>query len=114
MFFDAGEGAALRLLSTDVSLTQMMEIFITHNHADHLLGLPGLLIAIHEIRKVCTPPVQNPVVLFGPPGIGAYVDSIQRTTWAFTREFVRIFEILPHPKDSVRHSRVSPAHMVDG
>ena len=42
ILFDCGEGTQRQLVSS-VGLTDLSEIFITHFHADHWLGLPGML-----------------------------------------------------------------------
>ncbi|MGE0066047.1 MAG: ribonuclease Z [Solirubrobacterales bacterium] len=42
LLFDCGEGTQ-RQLQRSLGLVQVDEIYLTHFHADHILGLPGLL-----------------------------------------------------------------------
>ena len=42
LMFDCGEGTQ-RQLQRSLGLVQVDEIYLTHFHADHILGLPGLL-----------------------------------------------------------------------
>jgi ribonuclease Z len=43
LLFDCAEGTQRQLLRSDVGLVDLEEIFLTHYHADHYLGLPGML-----------------------------------------------------------------------
>ena len=43
ILIDCGEGTQRQLLRSDVGLVELREIFLTHYHADHFLGLPGML-----------------------------------------------------------------------
>jgi ribonuclease Z len=43
ILIDCGEGTQRQLLRSDVGLVDLEEIFLTHLHADHYLGLPGML-----------------------------------------------------------------------
>jgi ribonuclease Z len=63
LLFDCGEGTQRQLLSS-VGLVDVDSVFITHFHADHWLGLPGLLksLALRERRERLT--------VYGPPGLG--------------------------------------------
>jgi ribonuclease Z len=67
--FDCGEGTQMQLLRTDLRLSRLRYIFITHLHGDHVLGLPGLLGTINLSLGV-----------FGPPGIARYVRDVSRAT----------------------------------
>jgi ribonuclease Z len=62
LLFDCGEGTQRQLVRS-VGLTDLDSIFITHFHADHWLGLPGMLksFALRE-REL-------PLTLYGPPGL---------------------------------------------
>ncbi len=43
LLFDCGEGTQRQLQRSVVGLPELEEIFLTHFHADHVLGLPGML-----------------------------------------------------------------------
>jgi ribonuclease Z len=43
LLVDCGEGTQRQLLRSDVGLVDLEEVFLTHLHADHVLGLPGML-----------------------------------------------------------------------
>jgi ribonuclease Z len=43
LLFDCGEGTQRQLMRSVVGLPDLEEIFVTHFHADHYLGLPGML-----------------------------------------------------------------------
>lgn len=63
ILFDCGEGTQRQLLRT-VGLPDMQAVFLTHHHADHWLGLPGMLKSF-ELRDR-----DAPLTVYGPPGTG--------------------------------------------
>lgn len=63
MLFDCGEGTQ-RQMQRSLGLTQVDEIYLTHFHADHVLGLPGLLKTYDLTDR------EAPLTVFGPPGLG--------------------------------------------
>jgi ribonuclease Z len=62
MMFDCGEGTQ-RQLQRSLGLTQVDEIYLTHFHADHILGLPGLLKTYDLTAR------EEPLTIYGPRGL---------------------------------------------
>jgi ribonuclease Z len=62
ILFDCGEGTQRQLVRS-VGLTDLDEVFLTHFHADHWLGLPGLL-KTFDLRGR-----ERPLAIHGPPGL---------------------------------------------
>lgn len=56
MLVDCGEGCQLQMRRYGIPFTKVSDIFITHLHGDHLLGLPGLLstMALHDMQGCVT------------------------------------------------------------
>jgi len=71
LLFDCGEGTQRQLLRSDVGLVELDEIFLTHFHADHYLGLPGMLKTFalrgRELR----------LTIYGPRGVGDLLGSLR-------------------------------------
>jgi ribonuclease Z len=62
LLFDCGEGTQ-RQMQRSLGLVQADEIYLTHFHADHVLGLPGLL------KTYALTDRQVPLMIYGPPGL---------------------------------------------
>jgi ribonuclease BN (tRNA processing enzyme) len=60
MLIDAGEGCAAKLLNDERMDQEIHTIFLTHNHADHVSGLPFLLQGMKGKKR------QAPLELFAP------------------------------------------------
>ncbi|MEJ8545392.1 ribonuclease Z [Brevibacillus borstelensis] len=69
--FDCGEGTQHQILRSQLKISQLEKIFITHLHGDHLYGLIGLL-ASRSLRNDNAGPVE----LYGPSGIERYVKAV--------------------------------------
>lgn len=71
LLFDCGEGTQ-RQMQRSLGLVQVDEIYFTHFHADHVLGLPGLLKTYDLTER------ERPLVLYGPRGLRDFVQSLSR------------------------------------
>jgi ribonuclease Z len=70
LLFDCGEGTQRQLLRS-IGLVELEEIFITHFHADHWLGLPGMLKTFSLRGR------ERPLTVYGPPGLKALFNAIR-------------------------------------
>ena len=66
ILIDPSEGTVKRLESIGVSPLKLTHIMITHLHADHVNGLPGLLATMLMLNRV------TPVTVIGPVGISEF------------------------------------------
>ncbi len=62
LMFDCGEGTQ-RQMQRSLGLVQVDEIYLTHFHADHFLGLPGLIKTYDLTER------ERPLTVYGPPGL---------------------------------------------
>jgi ribonuclease Z len=69
---DCGEGTQRQLLRSSVGLVELPEIFITHYHADHYLGLPGIL------KTFALRGREVPLTVYGPPGLNELFGILRR------------------------------------
>jgi ribonuclease Z len=67
LLVDCGEGTQRQLLRSTLGLTELDAILFTHFHADHVLGLPGLL-KTYELQGR-----EHPLELIGPTGLADLV-----------------------------------------
>jgi ribonuclease Z len=72
LLFDCAEGTQRQLLRSSVGLVDLHEIFITHFHADHVLGLPGML------KTFALRGRDLPLDVFGPRGLRDLIGSLRR------------------------------------
>ncbi len=72
LLIDCGEGTQRQLLRSDVGLVDLEEIFLTHFHADHYLGLPGML------KTFALRGREVPLTLYGPSGLRDLMVALRR------------------------------------
>ncbi|MCB9010984.1 MAG: ribonuclease Z [Actinobacteria bacterium] len=85
---DCGEGTQRQLLRSGIGLVDLDAVFITHLHADHILGIPGLL-KTYALRGRDTP-----LALVGPRGFQRLLDELQPVIGRLTYA-VEVMEVGP-------------------
>lgn len=70
ILFDCGEGTQ-RQLTRSVGLAELDEVYITHLHLDHWLGLPGMIKSF-ELRDR-----DRPLTVYGPKGIKQAMEGLR-------------------------------------
>ena len=70
--FDCGEGTQVALKRLNLKWKKITAIFISHTHADHVTGLPGLLMLSSQVDR------DEPLYIIGPPKIKEYIESSRR------------------------------------
>src|SRR5689334_8635686 len=81
LLFDCAEGTQRQFLTSTIGLVDLREIFLTHYHADHYLGLPGLL-KTFSLRSR-----ELPITIYGPPGLRDLFGSLRRIFGKLTYEY---------------------------
>ncbi|HSG08501.1 MAG TPA: ribonuclease Z [Longimicrobiales bacterium] len=99
MLFDCGEGTQRQMMRFGTGF-QVKSIFVTHLHADHFLGITGLL------RTMALQGRTDPIALFGPRGSARLLDTavhlgVDRTPFQVTIEEVAAGERIAGDEYSV-------------
>jgi ribonuclease Z len=71
LLVDCGEGTQ-RQMQRSLGLVQADEIYLTHFHADHMLGLPGLLKTYDLTGR------EEPLTIYGPRGLQDLFNALGR------------------------------------
>jgi ribonuclease Z len=90
---DAGEGAQRQMINS-TGLVQVDDIYVTHFHADHYLGLPGLLKTYDLLER------QAPLRVVGPAGLHALFEALRRIFGKLRYE-VELVEL--EPGEAIEH-----------
>jgi len=80
LLFDCGEGTQRQLLRSSVGLVELREVFISHFHADHYLGLPGML------KTFALRGRELPLTIYGPAGLKELFVALRRIFGKLTYE----------------------------
>jgi len=72
LLFDCGEGTQVSLRRLNLRWKKISAIFISHTHADHVTGLPGILMLSSQVER------DEPLYIYGPPKIREYIESSRK------------------------------------
>ena len=67
--FDCGEGTQVSLRRLNLRWKKIDVIFLSHTHADHVTGLPGILMLSSQVDR------EEPLYIIGPPKTKSYIET---------------------------------------
>ncbi|MDR0643625.1 MAG: ribonuclease Z [Treponema sp.] len=85
--FDGGEGTQVSLRRLNLRWKKISVIFISHTHADHVTGIPGLLMLSSQVDR------DDPLYIIGPPRIAEYIETSRRVLDMFINYEIVVKEI---------------------
>jgi ribonuclease Z len=88
LLVDCAEGTQRQLLRSTVGLPDLEDVLLTHFHADHYLGLPGMLKTFSLRGR------EVPLTVYGPPGLRELFVVLRRLMGRLSFE-VRLREVAP-------------------
>ncbi|MDX2100407.1 MAG: ribonuclease Z [Leptolyngbyaceae cyanobacterium bins.59] len=87
--FDCGEGTQHQLIKSDLRISQLTRIFVTHMHGDHIFGLMGLLASCGLAGN------PNRIDIYGPPGLDDYLKASIRYSQTHFSYPVKVHTVKP-------------------
>jgi ribonuclease Z len=85
--FDCGEGTQVALKKLNLRWKKISAIFISHTHADHVTGLPGMLMLSSQVDRT------EPLYLIGPPRLKEYYEVNRRSLEMYLNYEIIVREI---------------------
>jgi ribonuclease Z len=85
--FDCGEGTQVSLRKLNLKWKKITAIFISHTHADHVTGLPGIMMLSSQVDR------EEPLYIIGPPKIRDYVEMSKSVLDMYINYEIRVIEI---------------------
>lgn len=95
LLIDCGEGTQIAIKEAGLSPNPIDVICFTHYHADHISGLPGLLLSMGNSDRT------EPVTMIGPKGLERVVNALR--VIAPELPFDIIYRELSEPEEFIEH-----------
>ncbi|MDR3276151.1 MAG: ribonuclease Z [Treponema sp.] len=86
--FDCGEGTQVSLRALNLRWKKISAIFISHTHADHVTGLPGMLMLSSQVDR------DDPLYIYGPSRIAEYIETNRRVLDMYINYEIVVREIM--------------------
>lgn len=87
--FDCGEGTQHQILRSDLKISQLSRIFVTHMHGDHIFGLMGLLASCGLAGNV------EKIDIYGPSGLNEYLQAASRYSYTHFSYPIKVHTVQP-------------------
>lgn len=87
--FDCGEGTQISLKMLNLRWKKISAIFISHMHADHVTGLPGMLMLSAQVDRT------EPLYIYGPAKLVEYVESSRRILDMYINYEIKVIPVEP-------------------
>lgn len=87
--FDCGEGTQVSLKQLNLKWKKINRIFISHMHADHVTGLPGILMLSAQVDRA------EPLYIYGPKKLEQYIESSRKILDMYINYEIIFVEVNP-------------------
>ncbi len=85
--FDCGEATQISLRQLNLKWKKISVILISHTHADHITGLPGILMLTAQVER------DEPLVIIGPPKVKEYIEANRKALEMYINYPIEIRQI---------------------
>jgi len=89
MLFDCGEGTQQQMMRAKTGMMKLSSIFITHLHADHILGIPGLVQTMSFQGRT------DPLFIYAPERSKDQIEHLTRIGHTRPKFEVQVTELFP-------------------
>ncbi len=89
LLFDCGEGTQQQMMRAKTGMMRLTSIFLSHLHADHTLGVPGLLQTMAFQGRT------EELTIFGPAGLSKFFEACRGLGLFALKYPIRIRELCP-------------------
>ncbi len=85
--FDCGEATQISLKKLNIKWKKISVILISHMHADHVTGLPGILMLSSQVER------NDPLYIIGPPKLNEYIEENRRILDMYINYKIEVIEV---------------------